>query len=256
MKMMVILGSLFLTFQVQAQVMEKNIEYKIGNQAFEGFLAYKKGTKSKVPGVLVVHDWLGMTEKAKAKTRELAELGYVAFAADIYGKGNLPASQDAAGKLAGQYKRDRKTFREHLTAALDQLRKVEGVDTSKLAAIGFCFGGTGVLELARTGADVKGVVSFHGGLDSPEPALGAKIKGKVLALHGADDPFVQAKDVSAFEDEMRNNHVDWQLVKYGGAVHSFTDKTAGTDNSKGAAYNEHADKRSWAAMKDFFGEIF
>jgi dienelactone hydrolase len=141
-------------------------------------------------------------------------------------------------------------------AGLDALLKNKFTDPKHVAAIGYCFGGTTVIELARSGADIAGVVSFHGALDSPNPGDGKNIKCKVLALHGADDPFVPAKDVAAFEDELRSGKVDWQLVKYGGAVHSFTDWSAGTDNSTGAAYNERADRRSWEAMKKFFGEIF
>ena len=137
---------------------------------------------------------------------------------------------------------------------LKTLRDQPQVDKTKIVDIGYCFGGTAALELGRTGADLRNIVSFHGGLDSPKPEDGKKIKAKVLALHGADDPFVSAADLAAFESEMRNNKVDWQLVKYGGAVHSFTEKTAGTDNSKGAAYNADADRRSWQAFKDFLKE--
>jgi dienelactone hydrolase len=136
------------------------------------------------------------------------------------------------------------------------LRKHELTDAQRIAAIGYCFGGTTVIELARSGADVAGVVSFHGALDSPGPADGRNIKCRVLALHGADDPFVAAQDVAAFEEEMRQAKVDWQLVKYGGTVHSFTDWDAGKLNMKGAAYNEKADLRSWKAMQEFFAEIF
>ena len=130
------------------------------------------------------------------------------------------------------------------------------MDKSRLGAVGYCFGGTTVIELARNGADIKGIVSFHGGLDSPTPADGKNVKCKVLVCHGADDPFVKAADLAAFEDEMRAANVDWTLIKFGGAVHAFTQPMAGNDNSKGAAYNEKADKRSWAAMKIFFAGIF
>ena len=136
------------------------------------------------------------------------------------------------------------------------LARQELTDPKRMAAIGYCFGGTAVLELARSGADVAGVVSFHGGLSSPTPSDAKNIRAKVLALHGADDPHVSPKEVAAFEDEMRQGGVDWQLIAYGGAVHAFTDWNAGTDNSKGAAYNERADRRSWEAMKQFFAELF
>jgi len=143
-----------------------------------------------------------------------------------------------------------------VNAAFEQLKKSQFVDAQKTAAIGYCFGGTTVLELARSGADIDGVVSFHGALATPAPDDAKSIKGKVLALHGADDPFVPPAEVQAFEEEMRKGKVDWQLVAYGNSVHSFTDWNAGNDNSKGAAYNEKADKRSWEDMKDFFSELF
>jgi dienelactone hydrolase len=143
-----------------------------------------------------------------------------------------------------------------VNAGLETLRKQKNVDVKHIAAIGYCFGGTTVIELARSGADVAGVVSFHGGLDSPTPADGKNIKTKVLALHGADDPFVPAKDLEAFEQEMRDAKVDWRLIKYGGAVHSFTDWDVAKLNLPGAQYNEKADKRSWEDMKQFFGEVF
>jgi dienelactone hydrolase len=146
-------------------------------------------------------------------------------------------------------------LRARINAALGFLRKQERVNPQQIAAIGYCFGGTTVLELARSGAEILGVVSFHGGLNTPTPADAKNIKAKVLACHGADDPFVPADEVSAFEKEMRDAKVNWQLVAYGNAVHSFTDKGAGNDNSKGAAYNAEADRRSWEAMKSFLEEV-
>jgi dienelactone hydrolase len=178
----------------------------------------------------------------------------VAFCADIYGKGVRPTSVAEAGAQAGKYKGDRALLRKRVNAGLETFKKSDLVDTRRIAAIGYCFGGTTVIELARSGADLAGVVSFHGGLDSPAPADGKNVKCKVLACHGADDPFVPAKDLAAFEDEMKQAGVDWQLIQYGGAVHSFTDWKA--DGAlKGAQYNERADKRSWEDMKQFFAEI-
>ena len=238
-----------------AEVRTKVVEYKQGETVLEGYLAWDDAAKGKRPGVLVVHDWMGVGPYAKSRTEQLARLGYVALAADIYGKGVRPQNSQEASQQAGRYKKDRPLLRARVTAALETLRGTEGVDAKRIAAIGYCFGGTTVIELARSGAEIAGVVSFHGGLDSPSPADGKNIKGKVLALHGADDPFVPAADLAAFEEEMRKGNVDWQLVKYGGAVHSFTHADAGSDNSKGAAYNERADRRSWEAMKAFFAEI-
>ncbi|MCU0230587.1 MAG: dienelactone hydrolase family protein [Acidobacteria bacterium] len=237
-------------------VVTKPIEYKDGEVALIGYLAYDAAKAGPRPGVLVVHDWIGLGDFAKKKAEELAALGYVALAVDMYGGGLIAADQEEAGKLAGALKGDRATMRSRVRAGLETLAKQPQVAPGKLAAIGFCFGGTTVLELARSGAPVAGVVSFHGGLDTPNPGDARNIKGKVLVLHGADDPLVPPAEVSAFEDEMRRAKVDWQLVAYGGAVHSFTNPKAGIDPSRGVAYNERAAQRSWRAMKDFFAEIF
>ncbi len=240
----------------QAAIQSTVVNYKYGEKQFEGYVAFPKGASKKLPAVLVVHDWLGVTEKTKTKVDQLAELGYLAFAADIYGQGVRPKDPGEAGKLAGSFKNNRTLYREHLHFALQEMLKNPLAAPEKTAVIGFCFGGTGAIELARSGANIKAAVSFHGGLDSPSPQDGKNIKAKVLALHGADDPFVKAVDLKAFEEEMKTNNVDYKLIQYPGAVHSFTDKTAGNDNSKGAAYNESADQKSWIAMKDLFSTLF
>jgi dienelactone hydrolase len=239
-----------------AGIKTQSIEYKQGDTTLEGFLAYDAAATTKHPAVLIAHQWKGLTDYEKKRATMLAEMGYTVLAADIYGKGIRAANPQDAGALAGKYKGDRALLRARVNAALEVLRKSPNADPKRIAAIGYCFGGTTVLELARSGADISGVVSFHGALDTPSPVDARNIKCRVLALHGADDPFVPAKDVAAFEDEMRSARVDWALVKYGNAVHSFTDWGAGSDNSKGAAYNEKADIRSWEAMKSFFAEIF
>jgi dienelactone hydrolase len=238
-----------------AQIHTEAIEYKQGDTVLEGYLAYDSAVKGQRPGVLIVHQWKGLTDYEKKRAEMLAGLGYNAFAVDIYGKGIRPQSNQEAGVQAGKYKSNRDLLRARVQAGLAVLQKHELTDPKRVAAIGSCFGGTTVIELARSGADIAGVVSFHGGLDSPHPEDGKNIKCKVLALQGADDPFVPAKDLAAFEEEMRQAKVDWQLVKYGGAVHSFTEKEAGDNPKAGAAYNEKADRRSWEAMKEFFGEI-
>ncbi len=238
-----------------AAIQTKVVEYKQGDTTLEGVLIYDDAVKTKRPGVLIVHQWMGITDYEKKRAEMLAQLGYVAFCADIYGKGVRPSTVPDASATSGKFKTDRKLLRDRVNAGLEQLKKSELVDTSKVAAIGYCFGGTTVIELARSGAELGGVVSFHGGLDSPSPEDGKNIKCKVLALHGAIDPFVPAKDLTAFEDEMKSAKVDWQLIQYGGAVHSFTDWNA-TGALQGAQYNERADKRSWEDMKQFFGELF
>ena len=244
------------TASLQAAIQIKTVEYQQGDTTLEGFVTYDDTFKGPRPGVLIVHQWLGLTDYEKHRAEMLARLGYVAFCADIYGKGIRPQNTQEAGVQAGKYKGDRQLLRARVNAGLDALRQQPLVDPKRLAAIGYCFGGTTVLELARSGADVAGVVSFHGGLDSPTPADGKNIKCKVLVCHGADDPYEKPVDLAAFESELRDAKVDWQLIEYGGAVHSFTQPMAGNDNSKGAAYNEKADKRSWEAMKQFFAEIF
>jgi len=240
-----------------AEVKTETVEYSDGDVTLEGFVAYDpQKIDLLAPGVLVVHQWMGLTDYEKSRCKQLAQLGYVAFALDIYGKGVRPSGPGEAGKLAGQYKRDRDLYRRRLNLGLDQLRSQQSVNQEKLAAIGYCFGGTGVIELARSGARVDGVVSFHGGLDSPQPSDGKNIKAKLLICHGADDPFVSAGDIEAFKEEVNAADVDWQMNIYSNAVHSFTQPSAGTDNSRGAAYNRKADERSWKAMQVFFNELF
>jgi dienelactone hydrolase len=241
---------------VQAEIETKVIEYSQNDTRLVGYLAYPKGIEGNRPGVLVVHEWKGLDGYAKSRTEQLAGLGYIAFAADIYGDGKVAADTQEAAALASRYKNDRNLLRARVKAGLDTLKAQSGVDADHVAAIGYCFGGTAVLELARSGADVEGVVSFHGGLDTPTPEDAKNIKAKVLALHGADDPNVPWDKVTAFTEEMRNAAVDWQLVVYGNAVHGFTNPAHGTDNSKGVAYNAAADRRSWADMQQFFNELF
>ncbi|SKB04217.1 Dienelactone hydrolase [Prosthecobacter debontii] len=255
MKRALFAACLFATSLASAAIVEKAVEYKAGDVQCEGWQAYDDASDAKRPSVLIVHQWTGVSDNEKMRARMLAELGYNVFVADVYGKGIRPQPPES-GKEAGKYKSNRPLLRERVKAGLAVLSKDARTDTAKIACIGYCFGGTAAIELGRSGAPVKGIVSFHGGLDSPTPADGKKIKGKVLALHGADDPFVPAKDLAAFEQEMKDSGVDYKLVQYPGAVHSFTQVSAGNDNSKGAAYNEAADKASWEEMKAFFKRIF
>lgn len=258
MKYVLALCTLLLAGGIMAQpdIHTETVQYTIDGQPFEGYLAYDQSIKTSRPGVLVVHQWMGLTENEMMRARMLAELGYVAFALDIYGKGVRPANTSEASAQASKYRGDIPLFRKHLNAGLEQLRKSPMVDTSRLAAIGYCFGGGGVLELARSGADIEGVVSFHGSLKTPDPTDANNIACKVLVLHGAVDPYVPDEDVIAFKTEMEDAGVDYYLTMYGGAVHAFTQTGAGDDPSKGAAYDAKADHRSWQAMKDFFAEIF
>lgn len=229
--------------------------YNEGDTRLEGWVVYDDSRSGPRPGVLVVHQWKGLGDYEKKRAEMLAKLGYVAFCADIYGQGVRASNPQDASALAGKYKADRPLLRRRVAAALKAMKARPEVDGAKTAAIGYCFGGTTVIELARSGADTLGVVSFHGGLATDLPAK-AGLKAKLLVLHGADDPFVPPAEVEAFAQEARAAGADWQLVAYGGAVHSFTDWNAGNDNSKGAAYNERADRRSWVKMQEFFRELF
>jgi dienelactone hydrolase len=248
---------MFTMSPLRAEVKTQLIEYADGDVTLQGFVAWDPEKAAKdAPGVLVVHQWLGLTDYEQSRCKQLADLGYVAFALDIYGKETRPKNMQQAGEFAGIYKKDRSLYRRRLNLGLEQLKSQKNVAAGKIAAIGYCFGGTGVLELARSGADISGVVSFHGGLDSPTPEDGKNIKAKILVCHGADDPFVPAKDIDAFKAELTAAKVDWQMISYSNAVHSFTQPMAGNDNSRGAAYNEKADHRSWKAMRQFFDEAF
>lgn len=239
---------------VFAKVKTEKIVYEKDGVKMEGVLAYDTKTKKPRPGIVIFPDWMGQGEYSQMRAQQLAQMGYVAFAADVYGIGNNPKDMGEAAKLAGKYREDRKLMRERAQAAVATLSQNKLVDSSKVAAIGYCFGGTVALELARDQAPLKGVVSFHGGLATNMKAT--EVKTKVLVLHGADDPFVPAKEVSEFEEEMRKAKADWQLIAYGNTVHSFTQKGAGNDPSKGFAYNEVADKRSWEQFKIFLKELF
>jgi dienelactone hydrolase len=251
-----LLAGLALAPSSLSKVKTESVEYKQGDVVLQGYLSYDSASKGKRPAILVVPDWMGVSDYAKMRAEQLAALGYVALTADVYGKSVRPKTREEASAESAKYYKDRQLLRSRVRAGLDFLASREQADTSRLAVMGYCFGGACALELARSGAPVKGVVTFHGGLSTPNPNDAKNIRGKVLVLHGADDPFVKQEDVTSFMNEMRAAGVDWQLVQYSGAVHGFTDKRAGNDKSTGMAYNEAADRRSWQAMKDFFKEVF
>ncbi len=231
------------------------VAYQEGTTRLAGYLALPKGA-AKAPGVVIIHQWMGPTDHERRVADELAALGIAAFVADIYGADVRPKDTKEAGGLAGKFKGDRALFQARIRAAVDALKARKEVDAANLAVIGYCFGGTGALEAARGGLPVKGVASFHGGLDNPADRAVQPIAAKVLVCHGADDPWVPAKDVAAFQDEMRKAKADYTFVAYAGAVHAFTQKEAGNDPSKGAAYQEAAARRSWGHLKQFLQELF
>lgn len=247
---------LMLTLQLSSNAFSqlKAVDYNDGQQVLSGFgIQPDKALKDK-PGVLVLPAWFGIDAHSKESATDLAELGYYSFVADIYGKDNRPTNTAEAGKNAGYYKKNFAEYQNRIQLALNELIKL-GANPDKIVVIGYCFGGTGAIEAARANLKVQGVVSFHGGLGRDESRTIEKINTKVLVLHGADDPYVPKEEVEKFQNEMRTSGADWQMVYYANSVHAFTHKDAGSDNSKGAAYNEKADKRSWIALKDFLKEV-
>ncbi len=247
---------LFTTLASLAAIKTETVIYKDGDTELEGFIAYDTSITNPKPAVIIIHDWMGPSEYTQMRAQQLAELGYVAFAADIYGKDLRPKNQEEAAKIAGQFRDgDRKVLRARAKAAYDYISRHKEVAKGNVSSMGYCFGGTVALEMARAGLPLKGVVSFHGGLSTPNPKDAKKIKSKLLILHGAIDPFVPTEEIQGFLKEMNDAKVDYQFIMYSGAVHSFTQKKAGKDLSKGQAYNAAADKRSFEAMKTFLSSL-
>lgn len=240
----------------QAQLMAGEVDYKAGDVKAQGYLAYDSAKTGKRPAVLIVHDWNGVDAYEQGRAVQLAKLGYVAFCVDIYGKDNRPTNRQENAAQAGKYKGDRALFRERLAAGLDFLKKDPNVDPDSIVAIGYCFGGTGVLEMARAQMPVKGVVSFHGGLDAAPGFTATTVSAQVLICHGADDPAVPPAQVDAFMEEFKKAGASVDFVAYPGAVHSFTEPNAGNDPSRGSAYNKAADEASWKKLTEFLTTVF
>jgi len=241
--------------EARAELVTRVVEYQHEGTALKGYLAYDGSISGRRPGVLVIHEWWGLNDYARMRADMLARMGFVALAADMYGGGMVAENRDHAATLSGQFM-GQPLIRTRARAGLDVLAGHELVDPKRLAAIGYCFGGTTVLQLAYSGAELAGVVSFHGGLPAPQPDDYGRIKARVLLAHGADDPFVSADTIAAFQKGMRESGADWQMIYYGKAMHSFTNPQAGGANIRGAAYDKLADERCWGHMKVFFDEIF
>ncbi|WP_129714273.1 dienelactone hydrolase family protein [Pedobacter sp. SYP-B3415] len=232
---------------------QKPVSYKDGTQQLNGW-AGKPLTGAGKSGILILPAWFGIDAHCKETATRLNKSGYHTFVADIYGEGNYPKNAREAGERSGQYKKNLEAYHRRIRLALDQLVR-GGAAADRIVVIGYCFGGLGAIEAARNNFPVRGIVSFHGGLARNKEKEIAPIKPTLLICHGADDPYESQEEVLAFQDEMRKAKADWQMIYYANAVHSFTEKAAGNDNSKGAAYNELADKRSWAHMLQFLGEV-
>jgi dienelactone hydrolase len=252
--MSALLGCL-MTFQAHAAIKTEVIDYSAEGTKLEGYLAYDDAISTPRPGILIVHDWMGLSQFTKDKAVQLAKEGYVAFAVDVYGEDKRPKDQKEAAQFADLYKKDRFLLRTRMIAAYNALTSMKGVDKQKMIVMGYCFGGMAALELARSGVPLIGTASFHGTLSSPTPIDAKNIHGKVLVMHGADDPNVPPQEVEAFKKEMQEGKVTMEFIAYPGAVHAFTNPEAGHDNKKGVAYNEAADKKSWQDFERFLKEI-
>ena len=231
------------------------VEYRDGETALQGWLVYDDAVQGKRPGVVIHPEWWGLTEYPRHRAEMLAKLGYVAFAADMYGKDVTTDNPEKAAELSAPLRDDRELMRRRAMLAVEQIRKSERVNASRVAAIGYCFGGTCVLELARMGADLAGVVSFHGGLDTSKPAESRQVKAKVLVLTGAADPMVPTEQIVEFGGEMISAGADWQVNVYSGAKHAFTNPEADKYNLPPVGYDKQSDRRSWSAMRTFLNEV-
>ena len=256
---LLIVALTFVAHSAQAAVKGEEVQYKAGNTVLKGYLAYDDAVKGKRPGVLVVHEWWGHNEYARERARMLAALGYTALALDMYGDGHQAHHPDEAGKFSGEVRKNLVLAKQRFDAAQRLLKKNPTVDGKNIAAIGYCFGGAIVLEMARQGENLKGVVSFHGSLNTDQPAKAGKVKARLLVLTGEADPFVPAEQVEAFKKEMEAAKTPYRVIAYPGAKHSFTSKEADQYGQKfnlPLAYNAEADQKSWAEMQAFFKEIF
>ena len=254
MKTIVLLFCLSLSLSISTQAQLKEISYADGPQKLTGLGLLPKKNNPDKSGVLILPAWKGIDNHAKETAQQLSNLGYYTFVADIYGEGNYPKNTKEAGEQAGYYKKNFDKYQTRIRLALEQLI-LEGANPNKIVIIGFCFGGTGALEAARSNFPVAGVVSFHGGLAKDSARVINEIKTKILVCHGADDFYVPHEEVMAFHKEMNDANADYQMIYYANSVHAFTDPEAGNDNATGAAYNKKAAERSWQHFLLFLKEV-
>jgi len=258
MRVLISLLLLAVAFSATAAPRADKVSWTDGGKTFDGYLVWDDASKALRPGLLMVPNWYGVNDSAVAKAKTLAGRDYVILLADVYGRGLRPANADEAGKASGAAASDPAALRSHIQAALATLRRSTGkapVDAKRIGAIGFCFGGMVALELARSGADLAGVATFHANLSTSMPAKAGVLKSPVLSMNGADDTFVSAASITAFEKEMRDAKADWQFVNFGGAVHCFAEPDE-HGVVPGCQYHAPSYRRSVALMKSFFGEVF
>ncbi len=241
---------------VEAKVQNKVVSYSYGEESFEGFMAWDDSVKGKRPGILVVHEWWGLNDYARSRAEQLAAMGYMAFAVDMYGKGKVTTHAAEAGEWAKQTTSNVAEWLGRAQEGLKLLQAEPMVNSARLAAIGYCFGGATVMQLVYGGAPVKGVVSFHGSLPLPSNAQTSPPSAKVLIAHGASDPFLASDQIGEFQKALEKAKIDWQMIQYGGAQHSFTNPSADQYGLEGAKYHKQSDQRSWAHMQQFFDELF
>jgi len=259
MKLAILMLMLVSSVIVHAKVIGKVVEYTANNVDLKGYIAYDNSLKEKRPAVIVVHEWWGVTDYPKKRAEMLASLGYVAFAIDMYGDGKVADNPGDAQKFAGESMKDLSLLKAKFAAATELLKKNERVDSTRIAAIGYCYGGGVVLNMARAGVDLKGVVSFHGNLTTTTPAQKGNLKAKILVCNGGDDKFISENDIKNFKQEMKEAGADLKFLSYKGALHAFTNPAAtelGKKFNMPIAYNENGDKKSWKEMQIFLKKIF
>jgi dienelactone hydrolase len=253
-----ILLTLFILLETaaQAKVITQSVTYQHDKVTLEGYLAFDDSIKGKRPGVLVIHEWWGLNDYARKRAAQLAGMGYVAFAVDMYGKGKVTSHPKEAGEWMKEITGNVESWGQRAMAGLKVLEKDPRTDPNRIAAIGYCFGGATVQQLAYSGANLRGVVSFHGSPLPPTEDQAKKVKAKILICHGAADPMTKPEVIQSYVAAMETSGLDWQMIFYGGAKHSFTNPDADKAGMEGLKYSKSADKRSWEHMKVFFKEIF